>query len=34
LCCFFLYYEPFMPREKGVYWCSLGICMTSDNKYS
>ena len=23
-----------MPKEDGVYWCSLGICMTSDNKYS
>jgi len=21
-------------KEKRVYWCSLGICMTSDNKYS
>jgi hypothetical protein len=21
-------------RKNGVYWCSLGICITSDNKYS
>ena len=30
----FLNYEPFMPKKDGVYWCSLGKCMTSDNNYS
>jgi len=23
--------EPYMQTKNGVYWCSLEICMTSDN---
>lgn len=26
--------EPYMQTKNGVYWCSLDICMTSDNYYS
>ena len=26
--------EPYMQTKNGVYWCSLEICMTSDNYHS